>query len=307
MLIEKGIDTHNFREKKVLHVWLISAGIIFIAFITVVAPKMLHGTPLSEDIKETYTPDAAYVTPSQVDLEKAKTLFYSLFSSSDFKTDEKTWDLLGFTVERVRSFLIVKEKKSSQTGKGVYIFNTSKPSQVIVEAPHRLSDKYTGTIAIQLIEDGYFLAAALNTVPRKKANLTREEMTYFNAFTEAFGKSYPQGNIIQLHGFDEERHGLFTDLIFSATVSSPPSLFYQYGERLKKLPLNVLLFPDDINILGATKNINAKKLRTTGNRGLFLHLEMDIVLREKLKKNKQFRKHFFGCFFETERPQTPHF
>lgn len=261
---------------------------------------------LRESIRETYTPNAIYVVPTQDNLEKAKTLFYNLFSSSDFSTDEKAWNALGFQVKREGSFLIIKEKRSDQTGKGVYIFNLSKPSEVVIEAPHRPSDLRTGPLAIQLMEEGLFLAAALNTVQRKKANFTREEMTYFNAFTEAFGKAYPQGNIIQLHGFDEKSHEPITDLILSATTVSPPPLFYHYAECLKKLPIKISLFPGDINGLGGVKNINAKKFRAAKSKGLFLHLEMGITLREKLKNNKEFRKTFFKCLLETEKALTPH-
>lgn len=283
-----------------LHLLLILVGISFISFLALVSPKIVHGSPFRESINNTYTPDASYVSPSQADLDMAKKLFYNLFFSSNVETDEKAWELLGFKVERIGSFLVVMEKKSDQTGKGVYVFNTAKPSQVIIEAPHRPSDLYTGAIAIQLMEEGRFLAAGLNTVHRKKANFTRESMTYFNAFTEAFGEAYPQGNIIQLHGFDGERYELLTDLIFSATVLSPPPLFYHYGECLKRLPIKVSLFPKDINVLGATKNINAMKFRDSENKGLFLHLEMSIKLREKLKSNKKFRETFFGCFVGTK-------
>lgn len=290
-----------------IHVILLCAGFFFIAFITLVSPKTLHGIPLSERIKETYTPTAMYVTPTQNDLEKAKILFYNLFSSSDFSTDEKTWDSLGFQVERGDSFLIIKEKKSDQTGKGVYIFNLSKPSQMVIEAPHRPSDLHTGPITIQLMDDGLFLAAALNTVPRKRANFTREKMTYYNAFTEAFGNAYPQGNIIQLHGFDEDSRDPLLDLILSATIVSPPPLFYHYAACLRSLPIKISLFPRDINKLGGTKNINAKQFYASKSQGLFLHLEMGIKLREKLKNNKEFRQTFFRCFLETEKVSTPHF
>jgi hypothetical protein len=278
---------------------------ILITLITIGNPQVLQGKSLNENIRETYTPNVNYVPPSKDDLEKAKKLFYNLFSSSDLKIDITAWDSLGFEIERIEPFLIIKEKQSDQTGKGVYIFNTSKPSQVIIEIPHRPSDLHTATIAIKLMEEEPFLAAALNTVHRKKANFTAEVMTYFNAFTEAFGKVHPQGNIIQLHGFDgkshEELHGTIPDLILSAGTESPPPLLYQYGDCLRKLPLKVLLFPRDIKILGATKNINAKNFRHSGSKGLFLHLEMSTTLRKKLRNNKDFRKTFFKCFLKTGR------
>lgn len=266
--------------------------------------QTLYGKSFNESIIKTYSSNKIYVEPSPDDLKKAKNLFYDLFSSSNLKTSRKAWDALGFEIERVEPFLIIKEKESHQTGKGVYVFNTSKPSQIVLEAPHRPSDLYTETIAIKLMEEEPFLAAALNTVHRKQSNFTAKTMTYFNAFTEAFGEAYPQGSIIQLHGFDgsthEELRGSHADLILSAATKSPPTLLYQHGECLRKLPLKVLFFPRDIQILGAAKNTNAKKFRESGNNGLFLHLEMNLTLREKLENNKIFRKEFFKCFLKTE-------
>lgn len=272
---------------------------IYIVFIFLFYSAILYGKSLNDAIRKTYTPNATYVTPTPNDLEKAKKLFYHLFSSSDIKVDTKAWDSLGFEIERMDRFLVVKEKEGNQTGKGVYVFNTSKPSALVIEAPHHPSDKYTGPLAVQLMEEGYGLATALNTVHRKKANFTRESISYFNAFTEAFGEAYSQGTIIQLHGFDGELHDTATDLILSATTLSPPPLFYVYAECLRKLPIQVSLYPQEIKILGGTKNINAKKFRAISNNGLFLHLEMSVSLREKLKKNQNFRKTFFGCFVQT--------
>ena len=263
---------------------------------------VLHGKSLQDNIKNMYLPDGIYVPPTKDDLEKAKKLFHNLFRSLDDKDDLKAWNSLGFEIEKMGSFLIVRETESNQTGKGLYIFNTNKPSHVIIEAPHYPSDLYTGTIALHAMEEEPVLAAAFNTVHRKKVNFTAELMTYFNAFTEAFGKAYPTGTIIQLHGFNETAREKIQqdipDLILSAATRSPPAVLYQYGECLKKLPLTVSLFPRDIKILGGVKNINAKKFRDSGTHGLFLHLEMGKNLREKLKNNKGLRKKFFECFIE---------
>lgn len=255
----------------------------------------VHGNRFHKTIKKSYTPTAYYEPPSQNALKMAQKLFYDLFVSSDLKIDYLAWSSLGFEIERIASFLIVKEKKEKHWGRGIYVFNTAKSSSIILEAPHRPSDKYTDTIAMYLMEEGPFLAAAWNTVYRKKVNLTKEPMSYFNAFTEAFGKAYPRGVILQLHGFDGKAHNITTDLIFSATIAMPPPLFFAYGNALKQLPFKTSFYPQEIKLLGGTKNINAKKFRASTLNGLFLHLEMSLNLRKKLSESKDLRRMLIKC------------
>ena len=45
-----------------------------------------------------------------------------------------------------------------------------------------------------------------------------------------------------------------------------------------------MLFPVDCNELGATSNVQGKRLRSAGHSG-FLHLEMSLRLREGLRRD----------------------
>lgn len=259
---------------------------------------MLYGIDLVQAINATYTKTAPYQTPTQKDLETAQQLFYSLFTSSPTEINTTAWDSLGFEVQKIGSFILIQEKQTAQTGKGAYAFNTLKASSLVLEAPHRPSDKHTGPIAVQLMEEGLFLAGAWNSVHRKKADLGKEELSYFNAFTAAFGQAFPEGTILQLHGFDEETHDLDADIILSATVSDPPPLFYIYKKCLQKLPAVVMSYPESVDVLGGTKNINAKKFREVAKKGLFLHMEMGLPFRERLLNDEALRRNFLGCFQE---------
>ncbi len=269
---------------------------IFTIGITFFWGEPINGTSFVETINQSYTSEVQYKSPSQNDLETGQKLFYELFMSSDFKIDHKAWSSLGFEVERMASFLILKEKKEDYKGRGIYVFNTSKPSSIILEAPHRPSDRYTDSIVMSLMEEGPFLAAAWNTVYRKTVNFTRAPMSYFNAFTEAFGKAYPTGIVLQFHGFNSKAHDLKTDLILSATLSSPPPLFYVYGNALKQLPFKTSFYPEEVKVLGGTKNINAEKFRSSASDGLFLHMEMSLNLRKSLSENKDLREMLIKCF-----------
>jgi hypothetical protein len=154
-----------------------------------------------------------------------------------------------------------------------------------------------------IIEEGPFLAAAWSSIHRQKGNLTKEPMSYFNAFSRAFGRAYPKGIIIQFHGFENDKgdpQKLSTDLIYSSTLSSPPPRFFTYGKCLKQLPIQLLFYPQEIDILGGTKNINAEKHREVTKEGLFLHLEMSLNLRKRLLKDRSLRTDFINCFIQNE-------
>ena len=120
--------------------------------------------PLYTAIEKTFKKDGVYETPSASDVETAAILFSELFTSGAI--DTVGWGALGFDIEKIDTFIIVKEKAGYYTGKGVYVFNTANRSPRIIQAPHRPTDLETGRIAAHLIEEGEFMSAALNTVRR---------------------------------------------------------------------------------------------------------------------------------------------
>ncbi len=274
----------------------------YIIFLLLKTSALCSGGEIMDFIRRAYSPTVQFEPPSSQDLKKAEDLFYKIFSSSFVDRDQEDWAKLGFQVEKTRNFLILTEnEKTAKTGKGTYIFNTEKSIPIILEAPHYPSDKHTGTLAAQFMEEDPFLAGAWSSTHRKNTNLTAEPSSYFNAFSKAFGRAYPKGMILQFHGFDdnnEESKERSTDLIYSSTLSSPPPLFYTYGKCLKHLPFHVSLYPDEIKILGGTKNINAQKFREVTKEGLFLHLEMSLDLRNRLLKDKGLRTNFINCFIQ---------
>jgi hypothetical protein len=255
-----------------------------------------------EFIRESYSPVDRFEPPTVEDLKSTEDLFYKLFTSPSQDVDQESWTKLGFQIEKNNAFLILKENQE-KTGKGIYIFNTKGSIPIILEAPHFPSDKHTGSITARFIEEGPFLAAAWSSVHRKKGNLAKEPKSYFNAFSRAFGRAYPKGIIIQFHGFKNDKgdpRKLSTDLIYSSTLSAPPSRFFTYGKCLKQLPIQLLFYPQEVKVLGGTKNINAEKYREVTKEGLFLHLEMSLNLRKKLLKDKSLRASFINCFIQNE-------
>lgn len=253
---------------------------------------------LSKTLDDTYSKTATYTRPNPNDLSKAKALFYDIFKSPQAKPNEESWNSLGFEVEKIGKFLVIKEKKDAQSGKGVYAFNTTQPTDSIVQAPHHISDKYTGTIARQLLAEGKVFAMARNTINRRKVNYTDTDESFFNAFTEAYAMAFPKGKIIQLHGFDTDSHDTESDIILSNTTKVPPPSFSQFEKCLQKLSVKVSLYPDAVH-LGGTKNTGANKFLKLARDGFFIHIEMSETLREKLKTKKDYRSTFIQCLHGT--------
>lgn len=263
-----------------------------------------YAGPLYNAIEDTFA-GTSYIAPSHANVEKALHLFSELFSSH--KVDRPGWDSLGFEIQEIGHFIIVKEKAGHQNGKGVYVFNKSATHHRVLEAPHRPTDIHTGRIAAHLMESGEFSAGGFNTVrrdtlPDDQSNYTKADPSYFNAFTQAFGKIHPHGNIIQIHAFDANKHEEALveniDVILSPTTKTIPEKFATYSHCLKNLSLTVAEYPKDIQILGGTLNINAKKFREIGANGTFIHVEMKRTLRDRLNTDSEFRKTFFDCLLK---------
>lgn len=261
-------------------------------------PSILIGKahPLMSFVKDGYDNEAGYVMPSQQTQTTAEDLFYRLFTKPISELDPQEWDQIGFSVLDTENYIVIREKENDHTGKGTYLIRKVKNVPQIVLIPHYPSDIHTATLGAQLLEEGPFLAAGFSSVHRKQGNLTRETNSIYNAFTRAFARSFPHGNIVQLHGWEDQKHGAAVDLIMSSTLKQPPQGFMGYNQCLKKLPFRVAAYPLEFDILGGEKNTNAKAFYETSMSGLFFHLEMNRPMRKDLIHNKGLRTQFEKCF-----------
>ena len=213
---------------------------------------------------------------------------------------------LGFSVPESRkaggsSLLFVREAPERATGKGFYMIK-EQGSPVLVQAPHRYKDAGTGTILARLMEEHDFGAAAWNTAPRwyegasgrVDADLAHIEVSHFNAFTLAFARAYPEGTVVQLHGFARDKrttaYGRSASIIVSSGTERPAGVARAVAECLgSALPAEtVLLYPMQVRELGATTNTNAQALRDIGF-DRFVHIELSRELRDRLLDDRGLR------------------
>lgn len=213
---------------------------------------------------------------------------------------------LGFLFEErtssdEESLIFIREAPERAEGRGFYVIS-QRGWPVLLQAPHRYMDVGTGAIVARLMEEHNFKAAAWNTVPRwyegtsgrVDADLAHTEVSHFNAFGMAFARVFPEGRVVQIHGFSQDKRrtasGRSASIIVSSGTRSPGVAAHAIANCLAlMLPSEtVLLFPRQVNELGATTNTNAQALRTAGFVN-FVHIELSRELRENLLVDSDLR------------------
>ncbi|KHD05293.1 hypothetical protein PN36_00450 [Candidatus Thiomargarita nelsonii] len=250
-----------------------------------------------------------YIAPSAAQVREAETLFIRTLKGEQSLDLQKAWQTQGFIMRTLRgsNLTIVQEINEKRTGRGFYLFRQHGGLPVALQAPHSFKDLYTRQITRQLMQEGNYIAAAWNTVPRygknkqdNFADMAHLEDTIFQAFGRAFVHQYPTGTIVQLHSFAQEKRkknvGKTTDLILSNTTITPYQRVLNTNQCLKSKLTDfvVRLYPYEILELGGTSNSNAKDLRKRGFNH-FIHIEMSKPLRQRLRKDKRLRGQFSAC------------
>jgi|FLOH01.1.fsa_nt_gi hypothetical protein len=268
-----------------------------------------------------------FVSPSREELQTAQQLFYKLFKGEREKNLIQSWKELNFSMKEMvwenKLYTLIMEDDESRTGRGLYVFPKTPQKNSVLMIPHGLHDYYTDKIGIQLTLEGQFSATAFNTVHRygnrsQKAlpdertsqqevstaadetwDMTQLPDTYFTAFTTAFATAFPKGTLIQLHGFSKNNRktpkGKNSDFIISSGTRKITAQVKQFINCLKmETPNRICVYPDDVLELGGTRNITGSVLRSLGHQG-FLHIEMELSIRKKLKDDPMMRESFLKC------------
>lgn len=252
-----------------------------------------------------HVPDAAEARAAQAMFGAA--LAGMRLAKSPNSPDAGRFGLVAARVEAPDGLALV-EPQDDCGGRGAYLLRQGADvSPVALVAPHRGADRYTGTIVQLLMAEHSFGAAAWNSAARRASaacahagDVAREATHYITAFSLAFAQQYPQGRIIQLHGFDgknyQDNAAGSADLILSDGSRRPPE-----GLRLMAACLT-RAFPDrpvrvygiDSDILGATENRQGRALRRAGFAG-FTHVEMSPGMRALLVGDGSARARFATC------------
>ena len=249
--------------------------------------------------------------PEEAQLRQARESFGHALTAPVSKEWHDQIQDQGFEVTRADTplhALRFDEDAQDCAGRGAYMLGISQSSApMLVSAPHRSTDRHTGTLALQLFSEGTLAAAAWNSAPRRAndacanaADLARSPLNHFSQFTLAFAQVYPAGLVVQLHGFDRETRqsqaGADADVILSNGTDSASGSLLDIADCLSATlhPRRVLVYPNDVSELGALSNAQGQALRESGFDG-FVHVEMSLALREALIADHDARSNLVKC------------
>lgn len=213
---------------------------------------------------------------------------------------------LGFELSPVevgdQRFLVLRGADAAE-GRGLLLLRFGgTASQVLLQAPHAVSDLGTGELAARLMEGGDALALQLNTRHRRAADgpaadLAHRDDTWFQALTLGLLDGLERPLLAQLHGFGCEtvdQPGI--DLVVSGGVAPDEACVDAFvGATGELLPGGgVAVYPRDIDVLGALTNVQGQAVAAL-DRGAFLHLEMSRDLRERLRADDDALGHLLSA------------
>lgn len=281
---------------------------------------------MSEDAASTRLPAAldavraedGFRAPTWNVMQTARTTFRRLFSG-DAESGSETFDRLGFATRSVAldtgNALAVSDPPGDVRGRGFYLLDrTASPEgNLLVQAPHRFKDLDTGKIVAALVQGGRFRAAAWNTVPRwapddrsdRSSDVAHIDVSFFNAFTLAFAEAYPDGAVVQVHGFAREHRDTAAGRDADVIVSSGTRQLREPAHRVHgclnaALDGAVLAYGEDVFELGATTNRNAAALRRNGF-DRFVHVELAREMRRRLLAEPVVQDRLRRCLLKAAR------
>lgn len=253
-----------------------------------------------------------YEAPGTEELRSAEKLFAAALSPateiSALTSLARGIDLEILPIAREGDEIIVlREASHALRGRGFFAFRRKDARPLAFQAPHSSEDLHTGLIAEMLFLESRAAAAAWNTAPRsaavkgenRLADLAHLPDSLLHAFTRAFAAAYPRGTLLQLHGFEAgkraTRDGSSSAVILSDGTKSPPRWVLEAAECLEDaLSERISVYPHHVKELGATTNTHVLVFQVTGHAG-FLHVEMDLDLRRRLKETEKLRNAFLRC------------
>jgi hypothetical protein len=249
--------------------------------------------------------EVAYVVPSVQELKTYQDYLERLWHAPVHGNPTAQPIPNGFHLETLEADCqALLEDSQLRRGAAAVVFRQGEARSVAVEVPHSFFDESTLAIGLALFDAASARALIVNTVHRYRSqrgsppdamtmgdedenapasDVAHAAQSYFLAAHAAFLRGFPEGIVIQIHGFrDSSAEGIDAVLSAARTTTTLEPL----ATRLREdLGLRVAIYPKDIRQLGGTKNAQAKLSRQQSRR--FIHLELSQSLRLRLIQDER--------------------
>lgn len=207
-------------------------------------------------------------------------------------------DLVVERIDGEPALLVVREGQERR-GAGLYVLRCGPASPWVWQAPHSLNEAPTRGIARQLFLETGARATMWNTVHRYRsrpeetpgdevhpADVTRERGSLFHAATLGLAAGDPTLRFVQLHGFAGGALPWDAVVSFGRAERSAVAVAAALGPVLGR----VAAWPEDVDVLGGTVNVQGQDLARSGDR--FLHVELSPEARAMLFEGSSSRLAF---------------
>lgn len=194
--------------------------------------------------------------------------------------------------------IAVIEDPGRRRGAGALVLRIGPAARVLVEAPHTFYDEGTLPLGIAAFDGLRARALLVNTVHRYAAtkhkapgdedeggsasDVAHAAVSHFQSAHDALLDAEPPPLTIQLHGFGNGTvEGV--DVVLSAARTRLDLALFAAKLREALSPSRVQTYPDEIQKLGGTTNIQAAASKRRG--APFLHVELSRAQRDRLEKD----------------------
>ncbi|MBN4079039.1 hypothetical protein JYT26_00200 [Beggiatoa alba] len=327
MLTHCFILKQNVSDKKALNLkyWPLHMPLLVMVLLLAGFPRWATAETLADMLRAVRSTavDVELNYPSEQELALAEKLFRRLFAGERGPDLRQQWAKLGFELTGTRTervpLLVLQEfgegaTQNNFSGKGFFVFAVDREPKTVLQVLHSFQDAETEVIALDLMANGNFRAAAWNTapamVPAHPTFLPESFMPpaedYILAFTRALMSVQPDKRVVQLHSFEKEKmysiSASHADIILSGYGEQPNQAVGWLGRCLKKeMDYTVRTFPFEVQemgagnkMAGASYNAVGELMQAAGSQG-FLHLSMGGMFRKELRAYPDVQKKLFAC------------
>jgi hypothetical protein len=282
------------------------------------APPSFRNCPLAlVDAREGGLAPDRYVVPSDEERAVMRDVLSSLSGAADVSPFARARAAqIGFEIVAVAEIpgtVLVRERVTDKRGGGAYVVRLGAGSRVVVQAPHTFFDEGTLPLACDLFGRTRARALFVETAHRYRsapaqaaserdgahpADVAHAPFSLFQAATEGVLRASDldggrRAIVVQLHGF-APREGGFAVVVSSGERRRDVPIVHRAADALGRVvPGAVLRFPDDVDDLGATTNVQGIFVRSAG--GEFLHVEIAAPMRRDLVTDADLRARVLGA------------
>lgn len=266
-------------------------------------------TRLAESLQELrHTPSPKYLAPTSAESDRYRAWVGHLSTSileSTLPHEPAPDGFAGRLLDAGRIWLLA-EPSGRNRGAGAVALRVGAETSLVVEVPHSFFDEGTLPIGVAVFEELGALALLVNTVHRggvgaeeeraerarsgtSESDVAHQTQSFFHQAHLVLGRVWPRAHVVQLHGFRDEKvptAKIVVSAAGTAAVIAPlaKALNDAFG------PATARLYPEEVDQLGGTRNVQAEANRDEARD--FVHLELAASFRNQLVRQKSLRERF---------------